>query len=196
MVNVNRVFKKLIEEENLWVFTVLCALIFGALILPFNFPPIADDFVFLFRVENESFPLSSFGRYWARVPLWCLGTWSFFEAKAIEWQKFLTLLLFTMNGSFLYLFAKRTHKALFPEEKASSYVFLGAMIYSFFPNDHEVLYWMTCWAYMGGVFFLYVAWTSRSIVGKSILYLCCFCFGDSQRLFEAWGNQKGLHSMA
>ena len=146
--------------------------------LCFHFPFIADDYVYLARMERGDFALNIFGTYWARVPLWCLATWAAFASHMAYAENFAYPAVFAANALCLITIAWELKKRLHPETPVAWTFIALTIIYAFFPNDHEVLYWPTDWAYVGGLPCLIWAWKTQNRIGKILIYTAAFCFGE------------------
>lgn len=152
--------------------------LFLILKLFFRFPFITDDYWYLSNFEKGRSDLSLFGNYLARVPLWCLGTWAIFHSGIVYWENTAYAPVFAGNTLFLMLFARELKAKIFSNSRISWVFVLLCGIFAFFPNDHEVLFWPTDWAYFGGLPFLYWGWKQERIWFKVLLYTLAFNFGE------------------
>lgn len=170
-----------LELSNLryFLFFSLLFICFFSLKSFFSFPLIADDYRYAAAALDLSLSLSTFARYMSRIPFWCLGSFSIFSFDFLKFEHFVYAVFFILNSFYLLATVKLLQKKL--QLKISlSFILPLVFAYSFFPNDHEIIYWPTTWAYMGGYFFvLAAAFLNRKWAFLKILcFTVAFLFGE------------------
>ena len=155
-----------------------CVALFGICKVIFHFPPSTDDFVYLRANVENRLNLDFFGAYLARVPLWCYVTFELFTSSLSTLENLIYPAGFAWNAGFLLLFARRIRRLMFGRIQTSLWFWLLAGIFTFFPNDHEVLFWLTCLPYAVGLGFLWCAWICRIPVMKILFYTAAYACGE------------------
>jgi hypothetical protein len=152
--------------------------VFFVLKTVFRFPLIADDYHYLALLESGRLDPAAFGKYITRLPLWSLLTFGVFKSRFVYLENLSYTFIFAVHGLFLMLFGLRLRQRIFGATDSSLTFLVLVGVFSFFPNHYEILFWPTCWAYIGGLPGLYLGWTAQRRWLKFLCYTASFCFGE------------------
>ncbi len=166
------------SKKNFLLTVMSASCLFLLFKLVFRFPYSTDDFVYLYADAENRLQLPFFRYYMARVPLWCLGVQHLFTSGLARQETVIYTVAFILNATFLLLISLRLRELITEKGQISKYFWVLAFLFTFYPNDHEVLFWLSCLPYAFGLVFLWAGWVASKNWQKVMLYLMAYCFGE------------------